>query len=553
MALTLIPTPQDTPVGSDPGWVPGYVPSAVEWNDWWSRKVDVGDASLIGGPFLSLDGGQMTGPLYLLGTLPTVPEEAVNKAYVDSLTFASGPFMPLTGGNFTGPVVFGAKVTLAGNPVDALDPATKGYVDGSTGIANNALTVANAAVRRAGDTMTGLLTLSGDPANPMNAASKQYTDTKLALVGGTITGSLTVNGNIASGGSVFCAGNLYINQFNGWEWQMYVLTNGDHIQQYRGQWYDSWQSSSGVRSWVGGDIGLMNLDGGGTLNVKENVNAHNIHATDVIYADGTMGCKGNFGAVGSIYGAAFSMPGGFALYNDGTYQVTFRTTNWYEYWQVAGGHRGWVNNGREVMSLNPSGSLSVIENLSGNYLQSTTHIVAINGGVSALNGQMWMTAGGGGRIIQLAPNWYWDWNSTDGTHMWIRDGAAFWVMRVGDNFCYNNLGPVGGTYFSVQSDERAKTDITPARYGLSEIIALNPIEFTRINDGRKREVGFSAQQVRKVIPEAVNPFGAKLPDGTGGIDTDEPSLGIDAMPVIAALVNGMKELAAEIAALKAAR
>jgi hypothetical protein len=150
--------------------------------------------------------------------------------------------------------------------------------------------------------------------------------------------------------------------------------------------------------------------------------------------------------------------------------------------------------------------------------------------------------------MQFAPSWYWEWSSADGTLSWVANFPAvnFWTMRTGDRFCFNNLGPVGGSYFSIQSDERAKTDIVPAKYGLSEIMALEPIEFTRINDGSKREIGFSAQQVRGVIPEAVNPFGATLPDGSGGIDTDNPSLGIDTTPVIAALVNAVKELTARL-------
>lgn len=33
--------------GSNPGWVFGYVPSATEWNDWWSRKLDVAQGALV--------------------------------------------------------------------------------------------------------------------------------------------------------------------------------------------------------------------------------------------------------------------------------------------------------------------------------------------------------------------------------------------------------------------------------------------------------------------------------------------------------------------------
>lgn len=57
-----------------------------------------------------------------------------------------------------------------------------------------------------GGIMTGVLTLSSDPANPSDAATKNYVDTKdaatsanfanyLPLVGGTLTGNLTMSGS----------------------------------------------------------------------------------------------------------------------------------------------------------------------------------------------------------------------------------------------------------------------------------------------------------------------------------------------------------------------
>jgi len=45
---------------------------------------------------------------------------------------------------------------------------------------------------RAGDTMTGFLTLSADPVNTNHAATKNYADTKVAKSGDTMTGRLTI-------------------------------------------------------------------------------------------------------------------------------------------------------------------------------------------------------------------------------------------------------------------------------------------------------------------------------------------------------------------------
>ena len=49
-------------------------------------------------------------------------------------------------------------------------------------------------------------------------------------------------------------------------------------------------------------------------------------------------------------------------------------------------------------------------------------------------------------------------------------------------------------------------------------------------------------------------MGIKLPDGTGGLDDDEPTLGVYSLAIVGfALVNAVKELATEITQLKAAR
>jgi hypothetical protein len=78
---------------------------------------------------------------------------------------------------------------------------------------------------------------------------------------------------------------------------------------------------------------------------------------------------------------------------------------------------------------------------------------------------------------------------------------------------------------------------------------INPIRFTRVANN-KQDVGFSAQDVQRAIPEAVNTLGIELHDGSGGIDSDEPSLGVSMDPIVAALVNGMKELSARLTALE---
>jgi hypothetical protein len=191
-----------------------------------------------------------------------------------------------------------------------------------------------------------------------------------------------------------------------------------------------------------------------------------------------------------------------------------------------------------LLSLDPGGSLAILGNISAGGL------VLAGGSNAAQFGN-----GGSGRIMQMSPNWYWDWNVNNGVMAWMANGVPFWIMRPSDDLCFNNLGAVGGTSFPIVSDERLKQDIAPLRYGLDVIKQINPITFTRVANN-KHGVGFSAQNVQLVIPEAITRLGIELPDGSGGMDSDEPTLGVSTEPIIAALVNGMKEIASRLDALE---
>jgi hypothetical protein len=102
------------------------------------------------------------------------------------------------------------------------------------------------------------------------------------------------------------------------------------------------------------------------------------------------------------------------------------------------------------------------------------------------------------------------------------------------------------TTFTGVSDERLK-NATMYAGGLAEILAINPIRFTYNELGQKfggwdKEhvyVGFSAQNVQRAIPEAIQ-----------GYEGEEKYLSFDDRPVIAALVNAVKELTARIEELE---
>jgi microcystin-dependent protein len=110
-------------------------------------------------------------------------------------------------------------LTLNADPTSAMHAATKQYVDNVSSSANYVL--------KSGDTMTGLLTLSGAPTAANHAATKSYVDTadnaKVNKSGDTMTGFLTLNADPTS--AMHAATKQYVDNasFSG----NYVLKSGD--------------------------------------------------------------------------------------------------------------------------------------------------------------------------------------------------------------------------------------------------------------------------------------------------------------------------------------
>lgn len=168
-----------------------------------------------------LAGGTMTGPLVLSGA-PAAAAEAANKGYVDAEVAKK---VSKDGDTMTG------FLTLHAAPTSDMHAATKKFVDaGLSAHANNeavhmtadqnafldAVTVTaqevnqlagvsapvqtqlDSKVNKAGDTMTGFLTLHSAPTEAGHATTKKYTDDATALklnkAGDTMTGPLVLSG-----------------------------------------------------------------------------------------------------------------------------------------------------------------------------------------------------------------------------------------------------------------------------------------------------------------------------------------------------------------------
>ena len=109
----------------------------------------------------------------------------------------------------------------------------------------------------------------------------------------------------------------------------------------------------------------------------------------------------------------------------------------------------------------------------------------------------------------------------------------------------------GGGSWSSTSDERVKKDITNYTKGLTEILAIQPVNYKYNGKAglpeEKQQVGVIAQDVQAVFPNAVVTYKALFDEN----DTEETELlAFNPSELTFTLINAVKELKAEIELLK---
>ena len=131
----------------------------------------------------------------------------------------------------------------------------------------------------------------------------------------------------------------------------------------------------------------------------------------------------------------------------------------------------------------------------------------------------------------------------------IFDGGS-WLMTnaASGNFLLQNntaFKPGGGAWATL-SDARIKTVTGEYEPGLDEVLQLRPVTYRYKSNGGKEHVGLVAQEVEQIMPGMVS-------RQRGLIDGEEVSdlRAVDTTELVFALVNCVKQLKAEIEALKA--
>ena len=108
----------------------------------------------------------------------------------------------------------------------------------------------------------------------------------------------------------------------------------------------------------------------------------------------------------------------------------------------------------------------------------------------------------------------------------------------------------GGTSWVFVSDKRLKENIVDIDYGLDAVMKIKPRRYDYKVNG-KNEIGFVAQELREVIPEAVTGEEIEFAENDTQVERASKSLGVSKDALIPVLVKAIQELKADLDATKA--
>jgi Chaperone of endosialidase len=346
------------------------------------------------------------------------------------------------------------------------------------------------------------------------------------------TGDMQANGNLTVQGVAYGNSGRFISQ----------MTGEPSFCMHRPGYYAAGMLLNGSNQIIFANMGgggnwqatLATLDSAGNFWASAAVTGNYVHSTGSIDAD--VNITGQ--RIRAINGS-MNVNGNFFVADNEAYRL--QRESWSGNW---------------VFYENNTWNFQVLTNGDTNsrscsYAQNFFSYGSVNAGNSW---DFHLAAGGSGRLLQYAPNWYLEWNSSSGQLSWMGGGGG-WLMsqRTVDWLSWNATGPVGGIGgYQNYSDARGKTDIRETEIGLPEIMRMKPARFTRtikpeqstgrkFPDGRdmpdfipRSEIGFIAQELQEALPEAV----VEVADFVDG----EARLMMTLDPIVAALVNAVKTL-----------
>jgi hypothetical protein len=90
-----------------------------------------------------------------------------------------------------------------------------------------------------------------------------------------------------------------------------------------------------------------------------------------------------------------------------------------------------------------------------------------------------------------------------GGQLWVGNTSSYgnYLLQVKDSLYVN--GNVSAAAYTTRSDYNLKDDIFDLKYGLNDVLKLQPVEYTYKSNGSK-QLGFIAQDIGTILPEVVS-------------------------------------------------
>jgi hypothetical protein len=184
-----------------------------------------------------------------------------------------------------------------------------------------------------------------------------------------------------------------------------------------------------------------------------------------------------------------------------------------------------------------------------------TKVTSITDDTMCIAAQAWSTEGSTNRKAYVALRKAAGEHASGFVYMQQRDAGHSYLFTDNSNVVritntQGNIGSTTGTIVGTQtSDIRLKNNLGNVTYGLTEINAINPIKFTMKKDTTRQRIGFSAQDIKTIIPEAVYETKETIEVDSSNV---EDVLAMEYIALIPVLVNAVKELSAKVTALESA-
>jgi len=344
----------------------------------------------------------------------------------------------------------------------------------------------------------------------------QYGFTSLCDGGSAYNSRIMNNSYYNASGVATYVGNYYASE--------YSQVGGSH------QWRSAPSGTGGNEISFG--AAKMTLDANGLHYLTNTNSSGEAYAASKSFADDANTSRASFGMNAFATGVAYSP----------------------DVSRVDGARSGWAWLGRTANAANEVNDYMVLKRISAGGSVSTPIVIDSGGNTdigyftaarAKLNVRGYLhiqgaaTSNSGDIVFHRNDN---------GSKTWAigtNDSALYLFDSDASHYAYLTQNP---TAWQWSSDRRIKKDIVNLEYGLAEVLVMRPTRYTFTISG-KNDIGFIAQELQLIIPEAVSGTEIEF------LDTDTPqeraakTLGVGKETLIPILVKAIQEQQAMIAPL----